>query len=93
MPQEDRTSRSPHRRWTGIEAYWPRRAPWSRATQISGPPGAVAGLSRYCHRQRRRLDSASASPKTARYSRNSSSSSAVLRGVIAMPDIPPVAKR
>ena len=49
-----------------MEAYCPSTRPSSRATQISGPSGAVAGFSRYCHRQRRRLPSLSVSPKTSR---------------------------
>jgi hypothetical protein len=75
MPQDERTSRSPHWRRTGSDAYWPSSRSPSRATQISGPSAVVDGFSRYCQRQRRRLPSVSAVPKTSSYSRNSSSAS------------------
>ena len=38
MPHDDRTSRPPHQRRTGMEAYWPRTCRSSRATQIAGSP-------------------------------------------------------
>ena len=66
MPQEASTSRPPHQRRTGIDAYWP-----SSPLALAGHPDLrarrrLAGFSRYCQRQRRRLASVSALPNTSR---------------------------
>ena len=66
MPHEAVTSRPLIASRTGIVAYWPMIAGPSRATQISGSPRGLFGLRRYCHSQRRRLDSAASLPNTRR---------------------------
>src|SRR3954470_15284674 len=68
MPQEPCTSCPFTDSFTGIVAYCPTIVVPSRATQISGSCPGLFGFRRYCHSQRRRLDSAASWPKTRRYS-------------------------